>query len=287
MKRAALGALVCLFIWTAIIPAFAQAAVTIVEVGWWTRQPASQPAPSGGFEVARGPDGDSSLAAIRVRVGAKSLTKAILILNESGGVRQDAAGLKVCPTSAPWSVANPGPMSAAPAAGCDRAKVGLTRDSGSGRWTGDVQLILSDSTNTSLLVLPDVPPGTQVDLGFQVQMANARIDSEGTTGASAGTSDRQTQAQPGSGLAASTTQSADLLLPAPQEPLAEIAAPSISADESVSSRLAAGVPPRAVPRTGGETPWGRLLILIPICVVLGVAAAAVRYKLSGSLESMS
>lgn len=252
--------------------ALAQSAASIVEIGWWTRNPNPSAAQEGGFEVARAPDGDFSVAALRIRVDATSLTKALLILNESGGVRQDGAALKVCATSAAWSAANPGPMSASPAPGCDRGNVQLQRDAVGTRWTGDISVLLSGpGSPLSVVVLPDPPaPNPLPDPGFQIDFSNAQLAAEGSF-------EQQGSFPASSGFFPSGSTFVvppDQLFPLPAPAEVAPALPEPSATEDSRQLVAA-------PTTDGgeDIPWHRLLVVIPGSLAVGAAAAAGRHWL--------
>lgn len=278
MKRFAV--LVGILIAAGLTPsALAQSAASITEVGWWTRQPNAQPTYGGGFEVARTPDGDFSVAAARVRVEATAVNKAVLILSEADGVRADSAALKVCPTSAAWSAANPGAMSAAPAPGCDRGKVPVNRNADAKRWTADVSLLLVNEINTSLMILPDSAPGTVIDPGFQVRFSNVQIEAEGVNEAPFSSTPVE------SGLPASTSAlSSDVLLAEPDPASEAPDAVQGSSDASLSEQLASGAAPRVLPRSTREIPWVRLFIVAPLSVLLGGAAAFGRRLLNRAIE---
>ena len=118
-------------------PAARAQGAAVVGVGWWTRQPAAG-ARNGGFQVANAPDGAYSEAALRVRVDSPSLTKAVLVLNEGGGLRQDSAAIQVCPTSSTWGQADPGSWDQAPQADCRRQAVKLDRNASQSTWSANV-----------------------------------------------------------------------------------------------------------------------------------------------------
>ena len=141
----------------------AQAAgATISDVGWWSRTP-STTTPAGGFQIAKSPDGDTSVAAVRIAIDG-TLTQALLILAETtGGFLQESAVIDACPTVAPWTAAVAGPLAEAPEADCTR-KLALQRDATTGSWTVDLlPLIEPGATSVSVVLRPGaveaiVPP---------------------------------------------------------------------------------------------------------------------------------
>ncbi|MBV9665981.1 MAG: hypothetical protein JOZ37_18600, partial [Actinobacteria bacterium] len=74
----------------------AQTAAEVTDTGWWTQNPAPN-APPGGFEVAEGPQGPLSVAAMHIRVDATTLTQGVLTISESQVV--GTPELQVCPTA--------------------------------------------------------------------------------------------------------------------------------------------------------------------------------------------
>lgn len=184
----------------------AQAAgATVSDVGWWSRTP-STTTPEGGFQVAKGPDGDTSIAAVRIAIDG-SLTQALLILAETtGGFLQESAVIDVCPTTAAWTAVVAGPLDEAPEADCTR-KVPINRDATTGSWTADLMPLVEPGATSLAVVLrpgavtavvaptppsipspvpvplpvPAVPPPpvepvpTPVDPGFTIEFSRADI----------------------------------------------------------------------------------------------------------------
>ena len=127
------------------------AEASISEVGWWTRA-ASPATPAGGFQIARAPDGDTSIAAVRVAIDG-TLTQALLILSETtGGFLQDSAVIDACPTTAAWTAAVAGPLAEAPEADCTR-KIPVERNATTGSWTVDLLPLIEPGATTVAVVL--------------------------------------------------------------------------------------------------------------------------------------
>lgn len=135
----------------------AQAAVPVSAVGWWTRSPSPPTVPDGGIAVGVAPDGDLSVAAIKLDT-AGGAAQAKLSLKESDAQGAEAASLQVCTTSDEWSAAKGDELDAAPRATCPAEPVLLTRAS-DGTWTADVaSLIASQQGEVSIMVLPAPAP---------------------------------------------------------------------------------------------------------------------------------
>ena len=209
------------------------AEATISEVGWWSRTP-STTTPPGGFQVAKGPDGDTSIAAVRVAIDG-TLTQALLIVSETtGGFLQESAVIDVCPTTAAWTAAVAGPLAEAPAADCDR-KVPLERNATTGSWTVDLLPLIEPGATSLAVVLrpgavtavaPPTPPSipspvpvplpvpavpappvesvpTPVDPGFTIEFSKADMFAGGPSGPVDDASSPSSSSSAGSGGIAS------------------------------------------------------------------------------------
>lgn len=250
--------------------AVAQSPAEIRDVGWWTQTPSAQPKDDGGFEVARGPSGDISVAAIRIDV-LQPLRKAVLVAIESGGVATDQAAIRVCPTSDTWAPANPGAWSERPATGCDRGSAELKRTPTG--WAADVLALIADAgPRPSLVLVPDA--GASNPLGFQVDFAGATLDAEAFP-------EQQTQPPPAPAPPPSfsepTTTFPQTAVPE-DEPRPAPDVPEQAPPEQVAPAQAAGTFPQqrdtVPPHDDPGPPWGRLAYLIPLA---GAAGAAVAY----------
>lgn len=255
-------------------PAAADSPAQITDIGWWTRNPAPS-APAGGFEVARAPDGDLSVAAIRVLVNGR-LTKGVLSLSESRGVRQDAAGIRACATPNAWTAAKPGAWADAPKADCSIGAVQLTRNASS-QWTGDIAFLLGNASGQSVSVMIVPIPPVSADPGFQVQFGSASIDADAAPEApssSFGGSSPVTVAS-GTGPAAQAPAAVGVEAPSVAAPPAEVPNPLAEPLQPANSY------PVAQPSAGGRgRPWGRLIPLVPLAAVVGAGASFAR-RLAG------
>lgn len=278
---------------------------SIGEVGWWSQRPGAAAAPAGGFEVANGLGRDQSIAALRM-AGGDEPASAVLVLDESGGRAQDAATLRVCTVVDEWAAANPGPFGDAPGFDCATA-VPLERDAGTMTWRGEVADLLTGGA-TSLMVVPDAGgDALPVNAGYEISFSAARLevtsvpDPAPAPAAPAPSSSGPTPtaavgaAPPGPGPNASGTTFAvpnTFVDPPPSVP--QPAAPTAATATEVAApapvdALAGGTGTSPLPQlpvdtadgqAGSGPPWGRLLVLVPLCAGAGVAAAYGRRALS-------
>lgn len=263
-------------------PVGAQQAASVSDVGWWSRRPGAVPEVDGAFEVARGPDNeDLSIAAVRLDVRAASLFRAVLSLAETGGTLQDRAVLNVCGTSTEWaSPANPGAIEDAPAPDCDAGSVALRRDATTGRWTGDVQLLLSGKTGEVSVVIVTAPPESPlpVDPGFRVTFADARIFAEGSTATA------EPDAQPPAAELPDDPAAAAPLPASEPQPAAPAPAPAPNPPAAAAPVQEPGsfpTQPLGEADPGQPKPWWRLAIFVPVSLAVGVAVARGRAILAG------
>jgi hypothetical protein len=132
-------------------PASTTTGASISDIGWWSRTP-STTTPAGGFQIAKGPDGDTSIAAVRIAIDG-SLTQALLILSETaGGFLQDSAVIDACPTVEPWTAAVAGALAEAPKGDCAR-KVPVERNATTGNWTIDLLPLIEPGASSLAVVL--------------------------------------------------------------------------------------------------------------------------------------
>lgn len=188
------------------------AEASVSEIGWWSRTP-STTTPAGGFQIAKAPDGETSVAAVRVTIDG-TLTQALLILSETtGGFLQESAVIDACPTVAAWTAAVAGPLAEAPKADCTR-KVAVERNPTTGSWTLDLLSFIEPGATSVAVVLrpgavtevvaptpPTVPapaplpvPGapaapapaapSPVDPGFRVEFSKAEVFAGGPSSSS-------------------------------------------------------------------------------------------------------
>jgi hypothetical protein len=242
-------------------PARAEGA-TIAESGWWSRSPGTA-TPEGGYEVGKTPEGELSVTAFRLAID-EPVSSALLILAEApGGALPESAVIDVCPTTAPWTPASPGPLEEAPAADC-ATKVPLVRNASSGNWTADLTSLLAGASAGSTVsvvlkpgavtaIVPPAPPAvsnpapapipvpttlpvsptvpTPVDPGFTVEFSKADLIASGSGGgASAGPSPTPSSSSGGiaSGGTSSGFESTFAPTFTPTDSYASSAAPSVT-----------------------------------------------------------
>jgi hypothetical protein len=272
----------------------AQAAVPVSAVGWWTRSPSPAAPPDGGIAVGEAPDGNLSVAAIRISTGGGA-SGAKLTLAESGGQGQEAASLQVCTTADGWNSAAGDDIGLAPRPDCPTEPVLLARDA-AGSWTADLSTLVAGKTGeVSLMIVPGPPPaavpGVAAAGAFQVAFNPPTVDgtvapeaSDSSSGSSYSFSDT-----PSSG--SSTFPSA-----------APYSAPDYSVANSPAFAPVGNTPSAVLPATqapavvssqdagGGQTtfpvndvgaskkPTSRLVLVgfVLLSVLVGGAAAAVR-----------
>lgn len=264
----------------------AQEAATITEVGWWSQNPTTAP-PAGGFQVAQAPNGDVSIAAVRISVASPSLTAARLLLQESQVV--GTATLQVCRTTSAWSASEHG-FDDRPEVDCG-APVALQRNEASREWAADVLALVSSGGDVSLVVVPAPDPAnpTPLKTPFQADFTGATIVASGadpTTESAGGGA--------GGGLASGDLGSLPSdtgLSVAPTSPVDEFAISPVGAppDLNPAAAPAAAAPPQVPGRfpvrssaTGGggsDTPWGRLPLVILAAGLFGAATAFARQRL--------
>jgi hypothetical protein len=263
-------------------------------VGWWTRAPGASEAPDDGFEVAALGGEPASVAALRFDVAGSSPV-ATLTLVESGGTVTPATALQVCTTSEPWEPADPGAYGDAPAPDC-AAAADLARDEEAGEWTAEVGSLLAAG---SLMVVPAETPGggSPLDPGFRVTFSAAALAVVATPDASSSPA----FAQPSGGgatfsppPATSASPSGTFggggfdVTPAPAEvPDAgstptTVAVDNTDDDAGAAEEEAFGVPELAAGATppGGGKPWARLVVLVPLSAVVGIASVRGRKVLT-------
>lgn len=265
------------------------AAITVTDVGWWSRRPGASAQPAAYFEVASGLQGEESVAALRVPLAAAVLS-ATIELAESGGVAQQAAVLKLCTTSAPWAPANPGAFADAPRADCS-ISVEPKRDA-SGRWSADITNLLAaagSAATATVMVLPvPAPVGGLVDPGFNIQFGPAIVRAEYRSSVTvpANSSGTRSGNAVSSGSASYPTTA---VRASPRSPLGSVPAvsapatstPTATTGPAVAGQIAAPVFSSANGTGSGRPrPWGRLIWLVPLSAAGGLGAALARRHLA-------
>lgn len=273
--------------------------VTVDQVGWWTDRAVAPEAGEGAFEVAAGPDGGAqSIAAFQVTIPASQVDTFALTLVEAAGVGGQTSGaLAICPTTEPWTPADPGALEDAPEADCSR-RVFMTPVLEDRVWIGDIASLVSDGGTVSLVVLADyTPPAGAVPLGpgMVVRISEIQIEADGTQSAAPTTTTtldftnpdggNQFEESPDSGFSAPPVQdpgfssggSFDSGEPTVIEDRTETAAPAgevdgdlaADDDEFFSLELEDAV-------AGDGRPWIRLLVLVPLSGAIGFGSARLR-----------
>ena len=282
VAAAAAAALAGVLFWPA--GARAQDAATISEVGWWSRNPAAAP-PSGGFQVARAPDGDLSVAALRVQV-ASPPTAARLLLQQAQAVGTPT--MQVCKTTATWSAA--AHSDPPPERDCASA-IPLQPDTAAGGFAADVVALLGGGGEVSLMIvpMPDSANPSPIQTPFQADFTGATLSAsggdEGTTSAGVGSGDTGGGVATGElgsaptdvSFSATPTAGADLAISPVVAPpdLNPAVAPAAAAPAQVPGRF----PVRATAASGTPRPWGRLPLLIVTAAAIGAGAAFARQRL--------
>lgn len=287
MKRAMLAAVgLVLLLLPGSVHAEEELPFEVLEVGWWSSRPTAVAQPEEGFEVAAGPTGEAeSVAAIRLSITPGTISSLSVRLDDST-TSQLIAGpggiLRVCTTVGTWTTANPGPYDEAPEPDCAAGvNLTLTED---GYWIGDVGSLAPTGGEVSLMVVPEYKPAP-VGPGMIVTIAAGQFNPVGTP--VAGTTD--TTLDSGGGF---EPPADDFVVPNAgafgidtQEftpsfgPTETTIAPSVPADPTVES----GSDDFAldpIANEGDTKPWGRIIVLIPLCAVFGVGGVYLRRFLS-------
>jgi hypothetical protein len=268
---------------------------SVVQVGWWSQQPGAQAQPDGGFQVTLLPSGPQSVAAVELSVGDGKDVTTTLTLTEGQSVRSDSAALQACAIRGSWKAENPGAWANVPAYDCSTA-VNFTRDAASTTWTGNVSPLVTAGGLSDIIILPVAQPvGGVADPGFQVTITKASATADGTPPAdtfstvepsassdfSSGSSN-SSFATPSSGTQTFTPPPAGQITaaatPAPVNQTPTAPAPAnLSPPPAAATAQPFGKP--ALTTVGGPNrhkPWGRLLFLVPLAVLVGAGAAFAR-----------
>jgi hypothetical protein len=269
---------------TLVLPANVKAddvAVKVVEVGWWTsRPPAEQP--GDGYEVAAGPDGAAqSVAALRLSIPATTINSMPVRLTETAGLTQLGGVLQVCTTADAWTAADPGALDEAPTPNCT-SSTNLTR-TGDGVWLGDLGALAPQGGEVSLMIVPNYQPTTPLPagVGMTVRISKSELAATGGGAASGGSDDGFVVEAPPSG--------GDVFIPAdPGSSFGVPAGGDIELDPAEQVTTTTVVPSQVeddfaldpISEGGGPAkPWGRLIIIVPLCAAFGAASVFVRRQL--------
>lgn len=251
-------------------------------LGWWTQRPGAAPLGPGAFEIAAGLQGETSVAAVRATVALGSNSPRLVLTEASAA--PDGTAFRGCRARAPWEPADAGAWDDRPAADCADA-VDAVRV-GAGEWSIDLAPLLAGGTTIDIVLVPApvaAVPGLGGSVGFTATFSAAEVEATPPTTAttirpSGGTS----------GPSARPSSSAGSPLPGPRpapSPSTGSAAPTTTATTAAAPpTTAAGGPGVTIAApifesSGGrddDRPWGRLLLLVPLSAVAGLAAAASR-----------
>jgi hypothetical protein len=249
------------------------------KVGWWSKRPAAAQTTTTGFEVASGPDGDESVAAVRVLVFG-TVTKATLNLSEAANqlTAVSAPKLRACRTDSPWLLTTgPGPFDQAPKPNCSGGEVAFTRDA-QGVWRADVSSWLTGSlSELSIMVVPAVDNTLPIPPTFLVQFATARVDAAGTPDVTT----PPVQAAPPAPVAAGGGGVSTA--PPRSTPAVTTGAPTTVPTPTTVAATTPETPTRlAVPVVSSHKPkqWGKLVWIVPLSALIAVGWVAGRKTLS-------
>jgi hypothetical protein len=270
---------------------------SVARVGWWSQQPGAQPQPEGGFQVATGPSGDLSVAAVDVSISEGSDVAATLTMegSETSLGSTHPAVLQVCVAATPWKDANPGAWADAPQPDCSPAAK-VTGDGS--KWTADVSQLVHAGGTTSLMVLPvDQPVNGVVDPGWQVTITKATVAATGTTASDSSTIDSSATSGSSSGSSSfgtgsssdsfgtGTGSSAPAIVTPPAESTVTPAVPPATPPPAAAVPAKPPFTPTkilATPKQVDHNPWARLLLFLPLAALVGAGAALLRVRLGGS-----
>jgi len=293
-RRAALAAVSALGLALgASVPHAAAETVPPAALGWWSRRAAAQPLGEGAFEVAAGVSGPESVAAVRVRV-ADGAAQPRLVLTEVPGVAPaDNAGFRACLATSAWEPADGGEWEQRPSSDCSAAVEALRVDPS--RWAVDVAPLLAGGTDVDVVLEPsppDVVPGLPAPAVFTLTFERVEVVTGDAGGGIPPGTVTPPVPDPPAGTGASAVAPATPRVPARSAPrpaplpaTPATAPPTTGTPDGTESALgAAGTERVAIDAptfdllgTGGDDrPWGRLLVLVPLSALAGVAAAAVR-----------
>lgn len=250
------------------------------KVNWWSKRPAAQPTVGDtSFEVASGPDGNESVAAIRVLIFG-SVTKGTLVISEAPNQTTAVSVPKIqaCQTSQ-WTTLNtsPGPYAQAPKPDCT-SPVALTRDD-KGNWTGDITPMLQGAFNErDIMVMPAPDKTLPIPPTFFVQFATARIEADGTPDV--------TTTVPSAPKAVVTPPSAHSSTPSGpvSAPSRVTTAPPVSAAPPPTTAPAAAAAQPVPTRIGGppvnaaakKKQWGKLTWIVPLSALIAFGWVVIR-----------
>jgi len=241
------------------------------KVNWWSKRPAAQPTVGDtSFEVASGPDGNESVAAIRVLIFG-TVTKGTLVISEAANQTTvvSVPKLQACQTSQ-WTTLNtsPGPYAQAPKPDCT-TPVTLTRDD-KGTWTGDITPMLQGALNErDIMVMPAPDTTLPIPPTFFVQFATARVEADGTPDVTT------TLPSPSTALVAppsfhSSTPSGPVSSPTrvTTAPPTSAAPPPTTAPVQTAQPVPARIGGTPVNAAAKKKQWGKLTWIVPLSALI-------------------
>lgn len=282
-QRARRGLAVGVLVGAAVVASGAPgaAATAVAEVGWWTSSPFAD-APEGGVAVGEAPNGPTTVAAVRLDLGA-GVSTARLQLDEAGGFAQEVAAVAVCRGEDGWTAAAGGDLAQAPEPRCAESPPSLEPGEDGGVWTVDVKPLVGEATGlvTIMLVPGESPdPSGTVGLGWEVQFERPALDATEVARPTASTTTTTTATA--SGVTTSTTAPARPAARSPRPAAPVVTSPPTTATTTTTLPSEDGgdeVAAQPVLAPGGEPddrPWGQLALFVLLSALVGTGAGAIR-----------
>lgn len=246
------------------------------KANWWSKRPGAQPTPGAtSFEVASGPDGNESIAVVRVLVFG-SVTKGTLVISEAANQTTAVSVPKIqaCKTVGYTSLnTSPGPYASAPKPDCSTA-VALKRDD-KGNWTGDVTPMLQNAVNESdIMVMPAEDKTLPIPPTFFVQFATSRIEADGTPDATTTTSRPATTSAVGASPSGrSSTPSGPVSSPSrvtTASPPTTAAPPPTTAPAPIAQPVPTRIGGPPVNVAAKKKQWGKLAWIVPVSAAIAL-----------------
>lgn len=258
----------------------ASASGTVDAVGWWTRNPLAS-APDGGFAVASAPDGPTTVAAVRIDVGA-GVTNLVIGAPPASGA--EVASVQVCLTGDSWSAEAGGALADAPASTCEGEAVPFAEAGDA--WRADVSSLVAGREGAVSLAL--VPAGSlPFDATFEapsVIRATPAVSSSPTSSPPTTVAFVPPAANPAPGFTPAPVNDS-FSVPAPTTPpstaatlpdatgAATTTVPADDQPETVPFDIAAGVGLDDVEAAGAR--WGEAFFLVLISAMVGLSVFGV------------
>jgi hypothetical protein len=259
----------------ALAPVGVAGAESPTAVGWWSQDPTAAEQPDGGFQVAAAGGQPVSIAALRFTVPDGATTGTLELQEAEGGVVSPATALQACPTADQWEPANPGAFEDAPEADCT-APIDLTRDEATLTWSGTVPAAAAGS----LVIVPSetASGGAPLDPGFQLTFTGADLQvatgGAGGAGGAIPTPPSSSAYKAPGGSSSFTGGSSSFAAPGAVTPTTTAtSAPAPTTATTVAPVEGEAIQPFETDGGGGgaDQPWERLLFLVPLSALVGVA----------------